>query len=167
MEPEVMGKKKGFSEARQKEPSTLDWDAVRRRNAERLDDEILRGVDDPMTRRRLRDRERAAQGLAPIAKVTPPPRSTPKPRKQTKGNDKEGPGKRLRPDQVADIIEKYTQHNIKPYDIADEMGLSNKTVIDRLRRAGVYDPDKHRVPNTGPATAARWAQTTQPKGEYL
>lgn len=164
-------KKGSFADySKRRDKTTLDWNAIRRRNAEKLDQQIAEGIDTPETRRRLRDREEMniAQLDRPYLTAQESDRffsrgrdaSTPKPRPSRANPNRE---KYLASDaDVTYMVTQYTEEGQSPPAIAAALGIDPKTVVKHLKDQEVYDPTKYRH-----QPRPKGARTTQPKEQYL
>lgn len=125
----------------------LDWDAIAKKRAARLDDEIARGVDNAETRRHLMSREEEAQQTQKIFEKKSPRKSNRD--ASRKGGQKKGP--RWDVDKGVEMYELGTA----PKDIAIELGLSYDTVIKGLKYRGIkLDRNRHRH-KLDPATGGK------------
>lgn len=125
------------------EKGGLDWDAIRKARAQRLDEEIARGVDNPETREhQLPEPEQWKRVVERLNKRTVRETSASAfggTEGQSRGGSVGGP----RVD-VERIKRLYLEENMKPEDIGKEMRINPATAIRWLKEEGVFDPKKFR-----------------------
>lgn len=156
------GRKTGSLSAGTKAPPSamggLDWDALRKRRAERLEEEWDRGIRNADTIRHrwlstLTDRERQAEDQR-VAEGRPSevlvgedgePYATGQQARKT-APAKTDRVKRNRSGPRYDVdrmVELYVEKGMAPKEIAEEMSISSDTAIKWLKKRGVFDPKRH------------------------
>ena len=129
------GKKSGrLSHGHKRPPSKrsegLDWGAIERQFAERLQRDIDNGVDDIMTRAELRRRA----GLPPVKKAANKSKPGVNPTRQPRMTEAE----------VDEVVGMYLRGGKSVPEIAAAKGYATITIREYLKRREVYDPERDR-----------------------